>query len=44
MDKHIHECPKCYDDWECEDEECYNATNDTYKLERTCKSCREEYE
>jgi len=40
--KHVHECPSCTEDWDCEDEECYNIVDDTYILEKTCKGCRED--
>lgn len=40
--KHIHECPECTEDFECEDESCVDDVDGVYVLEKTCKGCREE--
>lgn len=40
---HIHECPECCGDFECEDEKCCtNALTEAYKLEKVCKDCKVE--
>lgn len=39
---HIHECPECGDEFECDEDECFDATDGTYNLGKVCKGCEED--